>query len=127
MTTRLKSNRDKLSWLPGAAAVLAFLACNGLIVLAAALSLFGITLAINPHVQAAAITLFALLTLVFVMMGFRKNRQPGPAALAFIGAVVIVGTMYVYFSKIVESVGLLLLIVSAIWSWRATKSCARAS
>lgn len=126
MTADAKSTSDRLGWLPGAAAALAFIACNGLSVFVAALSLLGITMAVNPHLQAAAITAFALLTVVFVILGFRRNRQSGPVALSLIGAVVIAGTMYIYFSKVVESIGLLVLIVSAVWSWRATKSCARA-
>ncbi len=54
-----------LTWLPGAAAVLAFVACNGTVLLVAMLAVFGITLVINPHLQAAAISLFSLLTLGF--------------------------------------------------------------
>jgi hypothetical protein len=59
MTTDTQKDLGKLSWLPGAAAILAFIACNGLFVIVAILSLFGITPAINPHIQAAAISLFA--------------------------------------------------------------------
>jgi hypothetical protein len=30
--------------------------------------------------------------------------------------------MYIYFNKIVESLGLLALIVSAVWSWRVSRA-----
>ena len=127
MTTDTQKDLGKLSWLPGAAAILAFIACNGLFVIVAILSLFGITIAINPHIQAAAISLFAVLTLGFVFLGYREHHVPGPMILSVIGAVLIVGTMYIYFSKIVESLGLLALITSAVWSWRASKACVRST
>ncbi len=112
----------KMAWLPGAAAVLAFLACNGTILLVGLLSLFGVTLVINPHVQAATISIFSVLTLVFVFRGYRAHRIWGPLFLAFAGAVLVVGTMYISFNKAVESVGLILLIASAVWSWRASRN-----
>ena len=110
----------KLAWLPGASAVLACLACNGTILLVGLLSLFGITLVINPHVQAATISVFAVLTLVFVFFGYRSYRKVGPLILSLVGAILIVGTMYIAFNKIVETGGLLLLICASIWSWRET-------
>jgi hypothetical protein len=128
MTTDTQEDAGKLSWLPGAAAILAFIACNGLFVIVVFLSLFGITIAINPHIQAAAISLFAVLTLAFVFLGYRKHHHVlGPMILSVLGAVLVVGTMYIYFSKIVESLGLLALIASAVWNWRASKACVRST
>lgn len=60
MAADTRKDPGKLSWLPGAAAILAFIACNGLFVIVTILSLLGITIAINPHIQAAAIGLFAV-------------------------------------------------------------------
>lgn len=127
MATGTRSAAGNLSWLPGATAILAFVACNGTLVIVALFSLLGITLVINPHVQAAVISLFAVLTLGFVLVGYRDHRIRGPVILSAIGAVLIVGTMYISFSKIVESAGLLALIAGAIWSWRTHRSCVRAS
>lgn len=122
MTTDIQKDSGKLSWLPGAAAILAFIACNGLFIIVAILSVFGITIAINPHIQAAVISLFAVLTLGFVFLSYRKHRVLGPMILSVLGAVLIVGSMYIHFNKIVESLGLLALIASAVWSWRASKA-----
>ena|SRR3989304_6728594 len=122
MTTDTRKDPGKLSWLPGAAAILAFIACNGLFIIVAALALFGMTIAINPHIQAAMISLFAVLALGFVFLGYREHRVLGPMILSAIGAVLIVGSMYIYFNKIVESIGLLALIASAVWTWRAAKT-----
>jgi hypothetical protein len=122
MSTDSQKAGKKLGWLPGAAAVLAFIACNGIFVIIAIFSLFGVAVAINPHIQAAAVSLFAVLTVGFVLLGYREHRVPGPLILAVIGAALIVGTMYIHFNKIVESVGLAGIIAAAIWSWRAGKS-----
>jgi hypothetical protein len=111
----------RLGWLPGATAILAFVACNSVFVLAAFLSLFGMAIAVNPHVQAGVISLFALLTFGFVLMAYRQHHVRGPLILSIVGAVILVGSMYIYFNKIVESLALLALISSAVWSWRAGK------
>ena len=122
MTGETDSAAGKLGWLPGATAIFTFVACNGVFVLVAFLSAFGITIAINPHVQAGVISLFAALTLAFVFMGYRTHHVRAPMIMSAIGAVLVIGSMYIYFNKIVESVGLLALIVSAIWSWRASRA-----
>jgi hypothetical protein len=121
MVTTQESS-DKLTWLPGATAILAFLACNGTVAIVAILSLFGLSIVINPHIQAAVISLFALLTLGFVFLGYREHHVVGPLILSAVGVLFIIGTMFITFSKIVESFGLIALIVSAIWSWRVSKA-----
>jgi len=115
----------KTAWLPGAAAVLAFLACNGAILLAGLLSFFGVTLIINPHIQAATVSIFSVLTLVFVFRGYRSHRNTGPLILAVAGAALVVGTMYISFNKVIETVGLIMLIASAVWNWRVSSHPAR--
>ena len=110
------------SQLAALGAVLAFIACNGLLILIAAFAALGITLVINPHVQAVAISLFALTTLFMVLIAFRKNKVRGPLILCAIGAVTVIGSLYIHYDKIIESIGLVALFVSAIWSWRVSKS-----
>lgn len=63
----------KTAWLPGAAAALAFLACNGPLLLVGLLSLLSVTLVINPHIQSAIISIFSVLTLAFVFWGYRLH------------------------------------------------------
>jgi hypothetical protein len=117
--------RDRL---PALFAVLAFIACNGTIVLIAVFSAIGISVSINPHLQAAAISLLALATLALVFRDFRQHRVRGPLILAGIAAIVLIATMYVHFNKIVESIGLLALFSAALWSWRVTRRhCGKAS
>ena len=105
----------------GFAALLAFVACNGLIVVTALLAMLGITLSVNPHVQAILISFFAIVTLALVFNGYRQHRKAGPLFTAATGALVIIFTMYISYSKIIESAALLALIIAAGWNWHAAR------
>jgi len=102
-------------------AVLAFLACNCTFILIAALSAIGISFSINPNLQAAAISLFAVVTLVLVYIDVKKHQNHGPFILAAIASATLIGTMYIHFNKVVESIGLLELFIAVIWSWRLSR------
>ena len=103
-------------------AVFAFIACNGMFVLIAVFSVVGISISINPHVQAAAISLFSVVTLAMVVSAFRKNRAIGPLILAVAATATMIATMYIHFNKFLESLGLLALFASALWSWQISRA-----
>ena len=127
MTHKEKSrSTHRLAFYSGVAALLAFVACNGLILVTAMLAVFGVTLSINPHVQAVLIVLFAVLTSVLILKGYLQHRKIGPILLAATGTLVIVFTMYVSYSKWVESAGLLGLVAAAGWNWYVTRRDASA-
>lgn len=109
--------KNKSGIYAGVSALLAFIACNGLILATAILAVFGITFGINPHVQAILISLFTILTAVFIFRGFVRHHKIGPLLLVGIGAFAIILTMYISYSKIIESAGLLALVVAAGWNW----------
>jgi MerC mercury resistance protein len=98
-------------------AIFAFLACNGSILLIGALSALGISISINPHLQAAAISLFSLVALLLVVRDFRNHRSISPVILAALASATLISTMYIYFDKLVESIGLLALFTATLWSW----------
>ena len=98
-------------------AIFAFLACNGGILLIAALSALGISISINPHLQAAMISLFSLVALLLVFRDFKNHRGIGPLILAALASAILIGTMYIHFDKFVESLGLLALFAATLWSW----------
>lgn len=109
-------------------AILAFIACNGLIILIAVFSFLGVSITINPHLQAAAISIFTLITLGLVFRGFQKNREIGPLILAVAASAILIGTLYIHFNKAVETLGLLALFAAALWSWRINRiRCAQKS
>jgi membrane associated rhomboid family serine protease len=102
-------------------AVLTFLACNATLILIAALSAIGISISINPHLQAAAIALFAVVTLLLVFRDFKKHQALGPLILAAVASATLVGSMYIHFNKVVESIGLLALFSATLWSWQLSR------
>ena len=102
-------------------AVLAFLACNGTFILIAALAAMGISISINPHLQAAAIALFSVVTLLLVFRDTKIHQNHGPIILAAVGSATLVITMYIHFNKVFESIGLLELFIAAIWSWQLSR------
>jgi phosphoglycerol transferase MdoB-like AlkP superfamily enzyme len=109
-------------------AIFAFIACNGLVILVAVLSFIGVSVSINPHIQAAAISIISMVTLVLVYRGFKQNRKIAPLILATLATVTLIGTMYIHFNKIVESLGLIALFAAALWSWQINRTqCARKS
>ena len=107
-------------------AIFAFLACNGSIFLIAALSALGISISINPHLQAAAISLFSLVALLLVFRNFGNHRAIGPVILAALASATLIGTMYIHFDKLVESIGLLALFTATLWSWWLNRQQGRA-
>jgi hypothetical protein len=112
---------DKTSRLAPLFALLAFIACNGTFILIAALAALGISISINPHLQAAAIALFAVVTLLLVFKDTRKHQNLGPFILAAAASATLIGTMYIYFNKGIESIGLLELFIAALWSWQLSR------
>ena len=102
-------------------AVLTFLACNATLILIAALSAIGISISINPHLQAAAIALFAVVTLLLVFRDFKKHQALGPLIVAAVASATLVGSMYIHFNKVVESIGLLALFIATLWSWQLSR------
>lgn len=122
MATKNESDSGrKVAFYSGIAAVLAFIACNGLILATALLAIFGITLSINPHIQAIIICLFAILTSILIFKGFLQHHKIGPLVLASAGALVIILTMYISYSKFIESIGLLALVIAAGWNWHIAR------
>lgn len=111
------SSASKFAFYSGVAALLAFIACNSLILVTAFFAIFGIALSINTHVQAVLISLFAILTSALMYKGFKQHHKIGPLLLGGIGALVIIITMYITYSKLIESFGLLALVIAAGWNW----------
>ena len=67
---------------------------------------------INPHVQAAIMTLLALVALVGLYWDRRRHDSNLPLAVGIVGVVIIVGTLYIYYKPAIEFTGYLFLIVA---------------
>jgi uncharacterized membrane protein len=119
--TETGSNGAPRGGLAALFAVLAFIACKGTVFLVLLLSAIGISISINPHLQAAAISLFALIALALIFRDFRRHRVRGPLILAGLASAILIGTMYLHYNKTVESLGLLILFAATFWSWRISR------
>ena len=67
---------------------------------------------INPHVQAAIMTLLALVALVGLYLDRRRHGSNLPMVVGSAGVLIIVGTLYVYYKPEIEFTGYLVLIVA---------------
>ena len=94
--------------------VMAVVACYGTLALVGVLSAMGVGLAVNESLWAGAIILFALLASAIIALGIRKHGSILPLALAVVGSGVLIYTMYVDYSKLVEAAGFVTL---AIATW----------
>ncbi len=113
---------ERFGWLGGAGALLAIVACYGTIAVVGALSLIGVSLAINEAAWAGAISLFAVIAVAGMALGYSCHRMKMPLIIAVIGCALIIWTMFVSYSRIVEICGLAALIAAAVWDWRLKKS-----
>lgn len=108
-------------WLAVASALLSVLACYGTLGAIAALSLVGVTLAINTHAWAAAIVTLAVASAFLVALNAIRTRTIAPLALAVVGAALLVWVMYGSYNRIVEVAGFALLLGTALWEHRLRK------
>ena len=67
---------------------------------------------INPHVQAAIMTLLALVALAGLYLDRQRHNRSLPLAVGFVGVLMIVGTLYLSYKPELEFTGYLVLIVA---------------
>lgn len=113
---------ERFGWLGGAGALLAIVACYGTMAVVGALSLLGVSLAINEAAWAGAISLFAVIAVAGMALGYSCHRVKMPLIIAVIGAALVLWAMFVSYSRIVEICGLAALIAAAVWDWRLRKA-----
>ena len=102
----------KLYWFSRAATALAVLSCYGTTVLIGLLSLLGVSLALDESIWAGAISLFAALATIAIAASYRRHRIIGPTVIAALGLGLILWVMYGSYSRVIELVGFVLLIVA---------------
>jgi hypothetical protein len=99
------------------ALVLALAACYGTVAALGALSLLGVTIALNKSAWAFTITGLAAATGLFVFAGWRKHKRVGPSLLVVCGAVLIAYVMTMNYDTVVEAAGFALLAAGAVWDF----------
>lgn len=115
----MSDGSGKASWFPGAATALVVLSCYGTTILIGLLSLLGVSLALDESIWAGAISVFAALATFAIAASYRRHRIIGPTVIAALGLGLILWVMYGSYSRAVELVGFVLLIVATLWDWRA--------
>ena len=97
-----------------AAFIAAIVACYGTLVLVGALSLIGVSLAINNGVWAGAIISFVILALGVIGSGYAKHRSIRPLLLALTGAGLLIYTLLFNYNAVIEFLGFAVL---ALGTW----------
>lgn len=110
---------NKGSWLAGVATAFAIISCYGTGLLLGALSLLGISVALNERAWAAAISVFAALAAVLIGVSSWRRHVIHPAAVAIVGLALILWTMYGAYARVVELLGFAFLIVATVLDLRA--------
>jgi signal transduction histidine kinase len=67
---------------------------------------------INPHLQAAVMTLFALAAVVGLYLDRLRHQHNLPLIVGVVGVLMIVGTLYIYYRPEIEFTGYLVLVVA---------------
>ena len=108
----------RFGWLPGVATILAIVACYGTLLVITTLSLLGITLVVHEGAWAGAISLFALLAVVGVALGYRRHHMLAPLVIGVVSLALILWVMFGSYNRIIEVIGFTGLIIAATWDWR---------
>ena len=118
----MANNGSKISWLPGAAAVLAIVSCYGTALLIGLLSMLGVSVVVNERAWAGAISVFAALAVILIGSSTRRHRIAGPVVIAGTGLAFILWTLYVNYSRVVELAGFAMLVAATLWDVRLRPS-----
>lgn len=128
-----KGEAPPWGWLAGTGTVLSLASCYGSLGVVAILSVMGVNLAINVHIWAASIVLFAVVAAVGVSLGYLRHRKAIPMTLAVIGTLLVAAAMYGagaiqtipgLSSRAIELIGFAALVIAAIWDWRLKRALA---
>ncbi len=73
---------------------------------------------VHEGAWAGAISVFALLAVVGVALGFRHHGVLAPLVIATVGGAIILWVMFGSSERILELMGFAALIAATIWDWR---------
>lgn len=116
--TKVARDSSKLEWLAGVATLLSILACYGTLVVIGTLSLLGISVALHTGAWAGAISLFAVLAMAGVALGYPRHHMISPLVTAAFGTAIILWVMFGSYSRVLELIGFGTLIIAVAWDWR---------
>lgn len=97
-----------------AATAVALLACYGTMALVAALSLMGLSLAVDEGLWAVAIAAAAVIAVAATGLNLRRHGRPWPLLLAALGAALILYAMFGAYHPVVEGLGFAALVGAVV-------------
>ncbi|MCC5809106.1 MAG: methyltransferase domain-containing protein [Ectothiorhodospiraceae bacterium] len=112
---RLFTSLWRRGWLGCAALIAALLACYGTLAAVALLAMMGIGTMLNETLWAGSIALLSVAATATIVAGLRHHGNPGPPICSVIGAALIVYTMTIDYSRVIEGAGFVLLAAAVVW------------
>lgn len=120
-------NTDRFAWLPGVSTLLSLAACYGTLAAIGGLAALGTTVALNDRIWAGAITAFAAIAAIGLVLSFRRHRRLWPLVLGGLGFASIAYAMHVDYSRAAELAGFALLAAAALGDWKLRRPVARSA
>lgn len=105
---------SRAGWLPYIGAALSMTVCYIKSVAALLLPMLGADWSINPHIQAIMMWSLGLVAVIAVYRDTNRHGDRYPFYIASTGLLIIVGTLYVYYSVEIESLGYIVLIIGVL-------------
>ena len=116
-----ENTEARWDWLPGIATACSIVACYGTLAVLGVLSLMGVGIVLHEGAWATVISVFAVLAALGIGFSYRRHRSMGPIALATVGALMVLWTMFGSYSRAVEIAGFAVLVAATLWDWRAKR------
>ena len=118
MNLKLDKRAD---WLAPCGTALTVIACYGTLAVVGVLSLAGITVAVHDGLWASVISLFSILALAGLFLGWRGHGKILPLLIGVLGTGMIVWTMGLSYSRAVEIAGFNILVLAVTLDWCAKR------
>lgn len=117
----MSAPNQRLSWLGSVTSLLAVATCYGTLAAVTLLSLIGVSVELDEATLVKLITGLLILALSGMVYSWRMHRYPGPLIVSLGAAGILLWVFYGSYSKPLELMGFALLVIAAIWDFRAKK------
>lgn len=113
---------SKFRRLAGIGTILSLITCYGTLALVSILGALGFVFAINNTIWAGAIVAFAIIAVIGLAFGLSRHHRIFPFIIGILGTELIIYTMLVDYSRVIELSGFALLVMAAFLDWRIKRS-----
>ncbi|NOZ37592.1 MAG: MerC domain-containing protein [Gammaproteobacteria bacterium] len=117
----MKKAKQNLAWLGSITSLLAVATCYGTLAAVSLLSLIGVSVHIDEATLVKLITTLLVFALAGMLYSWRSHRHPGPLMLSLGAGLLLLWVFYGSYSKPLEIMGFILLIIASLWDFRVKK------